>query len=78
MRRRADPGAAPAGGLLDPQLCEQLHYNLLLRWFVALAIDDSVWDHSSFSRNRNWLLELAGRKRKSVPLPRPAPITPAT
>ena len=62
----------------EPQLCEQLHHNLLLRWFVALAIDDSVWDHSTFSRNRDWLLELARRKRKSVPLPRPAPFTPAT
>jgi len=62
----------------EPQLCKQLHHNLLLHWFVALAIDDSVRDHSTFSRNRDWLLELARRKRKSVPLPRPAPFPPAT
>src|SRR4030088_3547693 len=32
------------------------HYNLLFRWFVGLgiddAIDDAVWDHSTFSKNR--------------------------
>jgi transposase len=34
-----------------------LRYNLLFRWFVGLAIDDSVWDHSTFSKNRDRLLE---------------------
>jgi len=38
---------------------EQLNYNLLFRWFVGLAIDDPVWDHSVFSRNRERLLEHA-------------------
>jgi len=41
----------------ERQLCEQLHYNLLFRWFVGLAIDDPVWDHSTFSKNRDRLLE---------------------
>jgi transposase len=41
----------------ERQLCEQLRYNLLFRWFVGLAIDDSVWDHSTFSKNRDRLLE---------------------
>lgn len=36
-------------------LMEQLHYNLLYRWFVGLAIDDAVWDHSVFSKNRDRL-----------------------
>jgi transposase len=34
-------------------LCEQLDYNLLFRWFVGLSIDDRVWDHSTFSKNRD-------------------------
>lgn len=41
----------------ERQLCEQLRYNLLFRWFVGLAIDDPVWDHSTFSKNRDRLLE---------------------
>ena len=41
----------------ERQLCEQLRYNLLFRWFVGLAIDDAVWDHSVFSKNRDRLLE---------------------
>ncbi len=40
----------------ERQLCEQLRYNLLFRWFVGLAIDDPVWDHSTFSKNRDRLL----------------------
>ena len=38
-------------------LVEQLGYNLLYRWFVGLAIEDPVWDHSTFSKNRDRLLE---------------------
>ncbi|GIK86948.1 MAG: DDE transposase [Betaproteobacteria bacterium] len=41
----------------ERQLCEQLRYNLLFRWFVGLAIDDPIWDHSTFSKNRDRLLE---------------------
>ncbi len=37
----------------EQMLMEQLGYNLLLRWFVGLAIDDPVWDHSVFSKNRD-------------------------
>lgn len=33
-------------------LMEQLEYNLLFRWFVGLSMDDRVWDHSVFSKNR--------------------------
>ena len=43
----------------ERQVCEQLSYNLLFRWFVGLAIDDAVWDHSVFSKNRDRLLEHA-------------------
>lgn len=37
-------------------LMEQLDYNLLFRWFVGLAMDDAVWDHPVFSKNRDRLL----------------------
>lgn len=40
----------------ERQLVEQLDYNLLYRWFVGLGIDDRVWNHSSFSKNRDRLL----------------------
>jgi transposase len=38
-------------------LMEQLNYNLLFRWFVGLSMDDEVWDHSVFSKNRDRLLD---------------------
>lgn len=38
-------------------LIEQLDYNLLFRWFVGLSMDDPVWNHSVFSKNRDRLLE---------------------
>jgi transposase len=41
----------------ERQLMEQLDYNLLFRWFVGLAVDAPVWDVSSFSKNRDRLLE---------------------
>ena len=41
----------------ERQLMEQIDYNLLFRWFVGLSIDDTVWDPSSFSKNRDRLLE---------------------
>ncbi len=41
----------------ERQLCEHLAYNLLYRWFVGIAMDDAVWDHSSFTTNRDRLIE---------------------
>jgi transposase len=38
-------------------LCEQLDYNLLFRWFVGLQVDDPIWDHSTFTKNRERLIE---------------------
>lgn len=38
-------------------LMEELDYNLLFRWFVGLSMDDAVWDHSVFSKNRDRLLD---------------------
>jgi transposase len=37
-------------------LIEQLDYNLLFRWFVGLGMDEPIWDHSTFSKNRDRLL----------------------
>jgi transposase len=42
----------------ERQLMEQIDYNLLFRWFVGLSIDDAVWDASTFSKNRDRLLEV--------------------
>jgi transposase len=44
-------------------LMEQLNYNMLFRWFVGLSMDDAVWDHSVFSKNRERLLagDIAGK-----------------
>ena len=40
----------------ERQLVEQLDYNLLFRWFVGLGMDDAVWNHAVFSKNRDRLL----------------------
>lgn len=37
-------------------LIEQLEYNLLFRWFVGLGLDERIWNHSTFSKNRERLL----------------------
>jgi Transposase domain (DUF772) len=41
----------------ERQLMERLEFGLLFRWFVGIGMDDPVWDHSSFSKNRDRLLE---------------------
>jgi transposase len=38
-------------------LMEQLDYNLLFRWFAGVNMDDPIWDASTFSKNRERLLE---------------------
>jgi transposase len=40
----------------ERMLMEQLEYNLLLRWFVGLEIDDEIWNHAVFSKDRERLL----------------------
>jgi transposase len=37
-------------------LCEQLNYNMLYRWFVGLGMEDSTWDHSTYTQNRDRLI----------------------
>lgn len=41
----------------ERMLMEQMRYNPLFRWFAELAIEDAVWDHSVFSKNRDRLPE---------------------
>src|SRR5919112_5246782 len=41
----------------ERQLMERLEYDLLFRWFVGLGVDDAAWDHSTFSKNRDRLLD---------------------
>jgi transposase len=41
----------------DRQFCEQLDYNLLFRWFLDMSADEPTFDASSFSRNRDRLLD---------------------
>jgi transposase len=41
----------------ERQLMERLEHDLLFRWFVGLGVDDQVWDHSTFSTNRDRLLD---------------------
>ena len=41
----------------ERQLMEQLDYNLLFRWFVGLNMDDPIWSATTFSKNRERLLD---------------------
>src|SRR5213082_950382 len=40
----------------ERQLMEQIDYNLLFRWFVGLGMDDAVWAPTTFTKNRDRLL----------------------
>src|SRR4051794_11780821 len=40
----------------ERMLMEQLDYNLLFRWFVGLEMDEAIWNHAVFSKNRDRLL----------------------
>ena len=37
----------------ERRLCEEVKLNLAYRWFCRLSIEDSVPDHSTFSKNRH-------------------------
>ena len=52
----------------ERQLMERIEFDLLFRWFTGLGVDDPAWDHSSFSKNRNRLLEgeIAGKFFRAV------------
>jgi transposase len=52
----------------ERQLMERLEFDLLFKWFVGLGVDDGVWDHSSFAKNRDRLLagEIAAKFLSAV------------
>jgi transposase len=41
----------------ERQLCEQLDYNLLFRWFLDMGADDETLNNSTFSANRERFME---------------------
>ncbi len=43
----------------ERRLCEEVHLNLAYRWFCRLGLEDTIPDHSTFSKNRH------GRFRES-------------
>lgn len=52
----------------ERQLMERMEFDLLFRWFVGLGVDDPAWDHSSFTKNRDRLLdgEIAAKFLRAV------------
>lgn len=52
----------------ERQLVEQLHYNMLFRWFVGLSLDDAVWDATTFTKNRQRFVDgaVTGRLLEAV------------
>jgi transposase len=41
----------------ERMFCEQLEYNLLFRWFLDMDINETAFNHSVFSHNKERLLE---------------------
>src|SRR5512132_3449729 len=41
----------------ERQLMERLEFDLLFRWFVGSSADEPAWDHATFSKNRDRLLD---------------------
>jgi transposase len=41
----------------ERQLVERIEFDLLFRWFVGIGVDDPVWDATTFTKNRDRLLE---------------------
>jgi len=41
----------------ERQLCEQIGYNFLFRWFLGLSPEATAWNHSTFAKNRERFAE---------------------
>ncbi len=41
----------------ERQFCEQLEYNLMYRWFLDMDLTEDAFDHSTFSQNRERLMQ---------------------
>jgi hypothetical protein len=52
----------------ERQLMERVEFDPLFRCFVGIGVDDAAWDHSTFSKNRERLLEgdIAAKLRGAV------------
>ena len=52
----------------ERQLMERMEFDLLFRWFVGLGVDDPAWDQSTFTKNRDRLLqgEIAAKFLRAV------------
>ena len=48
----------------ERRLCEEVHLNLAYRWFCRLGLEDSVPDHSTFSKNRHGRFRESGTFRQ--------------
>ncbi|MET4316178.1 transposase [Bradyrhizobium sp. RT4b] len=44
---------------------ERLEFDLLFRWIVGIGMDAPIWDHSTFAKNRDRLLEGTDRRQVS-------------
>jgi transposase len=40
----------------ERQLCEQIQFNMLYRWFLDINLDARTWDHSVYTYNRDRVL----------------------
>jgi transposase len=56
----------------ERQLMEQLHFDLLFRWFVGVGMDDKVWDVAAFTENRDRLLDGKIAQANHAEFPQPA------
>ena len=61
----------------ERQFCERLRYDLLFKFFLDLNVDDEGFDHSTFSKNRERLLEheIADRFFAAVVRQAPPPLS---
>ena len=52
----------------ERQVTERIEFDLLFRWVVGLGVDGAVWDHSSFSTNRERRLggEIAAKFLRAI------------
>jgi transposase len=44
----------------ERRLCEEVHLNLAYRWFCRLGLEDTVPEHSTFSKNRHGRFRASG------------------
>jgi hypothetical protein len=41
----------------ERQVCEQLNYNFMFRWFLDMTVNEAVFDDSAFAKNKERLLK---------------------